>query len=154
MRFNAKLLDVVTHGTMDTIGTYSPVTEFSKSQIFISPLPSTNARISIRDTTISNGVNYSFDKYYDDNEKLQFRITLRNPDYVSRLKLNWINKIKCNLIHRRYLFQRDPDWFWKAIITAFIGFIFSLIGFFVGQAAGYRQGYQTGLREGQATHQK
>lgn len=149
MTFKAKILDVVTHFQLGT--TYEPKTHFSKSQIFISPLPTHENRITVQNETINTGTRYSLDKIFADTGKKLYQITLNGkPNCTSIIRIDWYNKIKCNLLHRRYIFQREEDWFWKAIITTAIGFAFSLISLWIG----YRQGYRTGLKEGQAQHQK
>ncbi len=73
---------------------------------------------------------------------------------ISFIKMNAWNRFKCNLIHKRYLFQRDPDWFWKTAITAGIGFIFSLIGIVVGYNLKDRNVSKEGQSQGQEPPKK
>lgn len=89
---------------------------------------------------------YVFDKVYDENDKEQYQITINGQsNCTSYLEINWWNKIKCNIIHRRYFIDREKEWFLKTLIAAFVGFMFSIIGLYLG----YRQGYQNGIKVSQ-----
>ena len=96
------------------------------------------------------GSDYELRTEYDKEDKKRFVIEFNyNMNCKSYLKINWYNRFKLNWIHKRYLIHRDPDFFWKTLFSAFIGFLFGLIGII----AGYRQGYQNGIKTGKAQSQ-
>jgi hypothetical protein len=114
---------------------------FNKSQrdkhLILEPSSTRHATSKFKD-----GIKYSFDKVYDNNDNLRFQITVGNNNYSSFIKLGWWDKIICNCIHGRYIITRE--WLAKTFIATIIGFLFALIG----STIGYRQGYQNGLKEG------
>ncbi len=81
---------------------------------------------------------YQLDKIRDKEDNKQFQITYTTGDkYI--LKLDFWNKFLCNWIHKRYVINKDGgEWFFKSIIAATIGFLFALIGLWIG----YRLGVQ------------
>ncbi len=92
---------------------------------------------------------YTFDKKLNKEDKKQFTIILTQrlnllDNGIHHLDINLWNKIKANIIHKRYWVDREKEWFIKTLIAAAIGFVFGIIGSWIG----YRQGYQNGLKEG------
>jgi hypothetical protein len=101
-------------------------------------------------TSFRNGIKYSFDKIYNDYDKKVFQITVGTHSYSSPIKLNWINKIKCNILHNRYFIQRNKDELYKIIFAAVVG---GFISFFVATYS-YEKGYKKGFSNGLKTQQK
>ena len=95
-----------------------------------------------------NNAKYTLDKALDTNDKIKFQITINN-ECKAFININWYNRIKCNIIHKRYLIDREREWFLKTLIAALLGFLFAIIG----SSIGYRQGYQNGLKEGKMQNQ-
>lgn len=125
--------------------------EFTKSKIIFTKRQTKETYSLIFDICpFADKSKYTFDKVYDENDKKQFQITIdgREP-CTAYLDILWWNKIKCNIIHRRYFIDREKEWFLKTLIAAFVGFLFSIIGLYLG----YRQGYQNGIRVGQQQNQ-
>ena len=156
MRFKAQILGAVGTATISVPGKIKEQFIFSRSRIFFTKNHTeTSYYIHIPLAfEFRNEANYTFDKVYDKDEKKRFRIVFTNGIHSSFIKLNGINRIKCNIVHKRYLFQRDPDWFWKTLIAAAIGAIFG----FIGSGIGYRKGFQDGIKytkpQSQDTSQK
>ena len=98
---------------------------------------------------------YDFDKLLDKDDKKQFSIVLKqrlNPldSGIHYLDISFWNKIKANIIHHRYFIDREKEWFIKTLIAAAVGFTFAIIG----NALGYHQGYQNGIKVGQSQNPK
>lgn len=97
-----------------------------------------------------SGSDYTLTTEYNREDRKKFVITIAgDKNCKSYLGINLYNRFKLNWIHRRYLIHRDPDWIWKTLITAFIGFLFSIIGIILG----YHLGHQDKLKESKVTHQ-
>lgn len=82
----------------------------------------------VHDTT------YRFDKDYNYNDDKVFVIFIGEEKY--NLRIDFWNKIKANIIHHRYLLDKEKEWFIKTIIATAIGAIFALIGAYVGYKIG------------------
>lgn len=143
MRFKAEILGLLGESKFKDIGMVEPghnkPFRFTKSKIYFTSQHKNDAYyIHLNRTNgelqgaITDKCAYTFSKDYDRDDKKRFIISLYDLNHAAYLKLNWWNRIKCNIVHKRYLFQREGDWFWKTVITACIGFIFSLIGIIVG----------------------
>ena len=96
------------------------------NRIYLDPL-CTNALIYHGD--------YKFDKLLNRNDEKQFSIILRlnNLDTsIHHLDINLWNKFKANVIHHRYWLDREKEWFAKTIISTLIGFLFGIVGAYIG----------------------
>lgn len=98
---------------------------------------------------IADGMEYEFDKRLNREDKKMFSIILKHrlnqlDNGLHHLDIDLWNKIRANIIHRRYWVDREKEWFVKTLIATIIGFAFALIA----NTIGYRQGYQNGLKEG------
>lgn len=110
--------------------------EFSKNRIFFTQaqrkmnliLEPRSDRYATSD--FKHGMKYTFDKVYDENDKLRFQINVGNRNYSSFIKLSWHDRIICNMIHGRYIITRE--WLYKTVIVAAIGFLFGVIGIIIG----------------------
>ena len=78
----------------------------------------------------------------------KFQIKLQSGTTINVASGGW-NGMLMRLIHERYWVQKNKDWFIKTLIAAMIGFLFSLIGLYLG----YRQGYENGIKVGKASRQ-
>lgn len=162
MRFKARIIDCVQN---EVSGFYMEkeafqTFEFSKNRIFFTKNQSTSSTYSlnfsssfeinriVRHCVIKNWIEYTLTKPENFNEKNQFRISFKdnidNSECYSFLEINWWNRIKLNLIHKRYLVQREKDKIWLVVISAIIGYIIGTIG----NASQYKLGYQNGLKDG------
>lgn len=87
------------------------------------------------------------DKYDVDRMKgSKFQVKFQSGTKINIASGGW-NSILMRFIHQRYWVQKNKDWFIKTLIAAIIGFLFSLIGLYLG----YRQGYQNGIKAGKPT---
>lgn len=80
---------------------------------------------------------YTLATSYDKEGIKRFVITIGgDKNCSSYIEFSLWNRMKCNIVHKRYLPQRDSDWFYKTIIATAIGFLFGLIGVALGYSAG------------------
>jgi hypothetical protein len=110
------------------------VFEFSKHRIFFTQkqkeehliLEPGSDRYATSD--FKHGMKYTFDKVYDENDKLRFQITVGNHDYSSFIRLSYYDKIICNFIHNRYWLLNEKQWFVTFLLSlaAIIISIFAL----------------------------
>ncbi len=80
---------------------------------------------------------YKLDKLLNKMDEKQFSIVLTNrmnnlDTGIHHLDINWWNKIKANIIHHRYWIDREKEWFAKTIISTLIGFLFGIVGAYMG----------------------
>jgi hypothetical protein len=115
---------------------------FSKSKIYF-PKHKANKHYVIMGCLeqvgrLSDGKKYMFDKIYDeDTEKTIFKISLEGSNGCgSELQIDLWNKLKCNIIHKRYWIDREKEWFLKTMIATAVGALFALMGAYVGYKIG------------------
>lgn len=147
-KFTAKIEGLGREATVDEFDRNFnwAIFEFTRSKILFTKRQTNKEYFQIFESCkIIDKTKYTFAKAYDDNDKKRFQIAYGEDDCKAFLKINWWNKIKCNIIHGRYFLHREREWFIKTIIAALIGFAFGLIGTYLG----YRQGYQNGLKASQ-----
>lgn len=141
MRFRGKIEGLAFESTFSEMPHPIPDFTFSRKRIWFSEKHKdkyyTNPFLTY---FIQHESDYTFSKDYDKKEKKRFIVTFAGGKDASYIKLNWLNRIKCNIVHKRYIFQRDPDWFWKTLIAAGIGAVFGFIGGSVGYKSGFRDG--------------
>jgi hypothetical protein len=78
----------------------------------------------------TDNAKYIFGKTVDDYDKKRFTITLENGNGCETyLNINWSNKIICNLIHKRYWWQKESNFLIKEIIKLLLA---ALLGFLIG----------------------
>src|SRR5436190_2080872 len=68
---------------------------------------------------IKDRTKYTFHRIVDGNDKKRFLIRLNDNITCSGfLEINWWNRLKCNLMHKRYwLWKSESNWLKQAVIT-------------------------------------
>ena len=157
MTFKAEILNVqneVSFAELNNKKVTNRFFEFSRSKIFFNT-PQKNEKLFLEPpspvhstSTFKDGIKYTFDKVYDDNDKKIFQITVGNHSYTSPIRISPYNRVKCNFIHKRYFIQKNKDELYKIIFAAIIGAIISAISTIRGYDKGYDRGYENGMRYG------
>jgi|ERR1035437_368762 hypothetical protein len=147
MRFKAKLATTISYPSKGQnnfrIHTSKHEFIFSKTRIFHSPkLIVENAQdYFIVQDIVKNLQEYElikleqYDNLMEWSKDSKFQAKLKNGTTLN-LITDFRNGILLRIIHGRYWFYREREWFTKTVIAALIGFLFGIMGVYVGYKLG------------------
>lgn len=78
---------------------------------------------------ITDRMSYEFDKKLnkDDNKMFSIIIPFKGEEKTYHLDISLYNKIKANIVHKRYWVHQNIDWIFKAVVTTVIGALIALL---------------------------